>query len=223
MEDLIVNGILLLIFVAIAGVSVLVAAPNTVVLILQCFWAEVPATLTGESKRTVTQGKHLSYERDHDTGEYEWETRKGTSVSWEPRLRVHYTWQEKTYTKDNQDSWNHRLHYTENSSKRAMKRFFAQRPYPLRVNPRRPFQFFLGFHQFPWLAVLVATLSSLLFLSVSLSTLFDMLPSAISEWGNNRLYWTLGGAVYGITCLGFVIFYCWPTPSSSSAQGRQKP
>lgn len=213
MEDLIVNSILLLLFLALAAVSLWVAVPNTVILLLQFFWPTVPATLKGESKRTVTQGKHTRYVRDHDTGEYEWDTRKGTTVSWEPRVQVHYAWKGQSFHKDNQDSWNHRMHYTEKSSGKAMQRFFAQRPYPVKVNPQRPGQLFLGLHQFPWLAVIVATLSSFLFLSVSVSTLFDMLPANLAQ--TNRFYWSVGGFCYGLSGCGFLLYCVLPEQQKS--------
>lgn len=217
MEDLITNGILLLIFLAFAAGSMVVAAPNTVVLVLQCFWPTVPATLRGESKRTVSKGKQTSYERDDETGEYGLESRRGTSVSWEPRLHFHYTWQGQEYTKDNRDGWNHRLHYTEKSSRRAIKTFFAQRPYPIKVNPKRPTQIFIGWHQFPSVAVGIATLSSLLFLSVSVSTFFDMLPpNGLSALGN-RFYWSAGTALYVTTGIVLVCWFSLPEKDKKAA------
>lgn len=217
MEDLITNGILLLIFLALAGGSMVVALPNTVVLLMQCFWPAVPATLRGESKRTVSKEKHTSYEKDYETGEYGLESRRGTRVSWEPRLHFHYTWQEQEYTKDNRDGWNHRLHYTEKSSRRAIKAFFAQRPYPIKVNPKRPTQIFIGWHQFPVLAVAMATFSSLLFLSVSVSTVFDMLPpNRLSALGN-RFYWSAGAVLYIVTGIVLACGFSLPEKNEKAA------
>lgn len=210
MEDLITNGILLLIFIAIAGGSMYVAVPNTVVLLLQLFWPTVPATLNGSSKRTVSKEKQTAYTKDYETGKYGLSSRRGTSVSWAPRIHMRYRWQEQDYTKDNQDGWNHRMYYSEKSSNRTIKSLVSQRPYPIKVNPKRPTQVFISWHQFPSLTVLLTTLSSLLFLSVSVRTLFDMLPpNSLSALGN-RLYWPAGIAVYLISCLVLACLYSLP-------------
>lgn len=222
MEDLIINGILLIIFLAIAGGCLLIAAPNTVILVLQGFWPTVPATLSGENKRTVSKGYQTSYEKDYETGEYGLESRKSTSVSWEPRLHFHYTWKEQDYTKDNRDGWNHRLHYTEKSSRKAIKTFFSKRPYPIKVNPKRPTQIFIGGNQFPSIAVLIATLSSLLFLSVSVSTFFDMLPpNGLSALGN-RFYWPAGIAIYAVTCVMLALFFSLPEKEKEKSKAASK-
>lgn len=220
MENLIIDLILLLIFAGITLACMAVSIPQLAVLLLQLFWPTVPATVRGNVKKTVSQGKTTTYERDHDTGDYEFETRKSTKVEWFPQLRFDYQWQERSYQKDNQDGWNHRWHYGEGSSKRTVEHFRSQSPYPLKINPQQPQMIFLGLGQFPLITVLLSTLGGILFLVVSLKTLFEMLPANPVTTLGNLFYWPTGICLYLLIFVG--VAFKTSSPANSHANSHSK-
>lgn len=202
MEELSINLILLLFFMALSAGAHALFLPDLAVAWLQWRWPVVQARVSGQVKHEQHQGKTMQYLYNNQTDRYEWKETRSQSDSYFPLLKFDYSFDKQALRSDNKAAWNHSMWYTRRSSQRTLKRITRQRGLvSIRVNPHAPGEIFLGWSYFPFVRVLLALAFGLLMSAVSFSTLADLLGLDLS----NRQCWQLPAASSFCFWLGLVL------------------